>query len=327
VVLTGTDPLFALAATPFFKWRFPKAKMVHWAFDLYPEYPIADGILRENTNLVRVIRAFLKKAYGACDLIVDLGPCMRELLKKYPIKSRSTLTPWAQEEPLEPLVPNLPERKKLFGEAGLGLLYSGNFGRPHGFEQTLALARRMRDKAVFAYSARGSRLEELKTRVEPQDLNVKFVSFTAPEKLAARLSAPDIHIVSLMPHWRGVAVPSKFFGALAVGRPVLFEGDENSDIAGWIRKHKVGWVLTPQNLESVREDLVDFSEDPWRKNDMFLHCHQVYQEHFSLKFIMDKWDQELRALFPETVPVRRAEQPRELAGNVRVPFFKTNSRR
>lgn len=296
IIITGTDPLFGIILTPFLKFLRPKAKMVHWCFDLYPEAAIADGIISEKSFLVRMIQFFLKPAYRSCDLVADLGPCMRNRLDRYPVMAHVTLTPWALEEPLQPLSFDDAQRKELFGNSSLGLLYSGSFGRAHDYALTLALARQMRDRAAFTYSARGSRLDELKQVITSEDTNLQFVSFAPPDKLSARLSAPDIHIVSLRPEWTGIVVPSKFFGVLAVGRPILFEGSETSAIALWIRQYQVGWVLTPNNIRQTKDELLQFSKDDDQKMAMFKHCHQVYQDHFSKKAVIENWDKELRAL-------------------------------
>ncbi len=168
-----------------------------------------------------------------------MGRCMRGKLEKYPIRKSATFTPWALAEPKGTLEIDPGERELLFGKAELGFLYSGNLSHPHRYALILVLARKMGSSAVFAFSARGNRVKELKSDVGPEDTNVRFIPFAAPERLSARLTAPDVHLVSLRSSYTGIAVPSKFFGALAVGRPVLFEGDESSAIAGWIKEHHV----------------------------------------------------------------------------------------
>src|ERR1700690_1261299 len=131
IIIIGTDPLFAVMLTPFLKLIRPKAKFVHWCFDLYPEAAISDGLLSKSSKVIKVIRYFLKKSYKACDLVADIGPCMREKMEWYGIKKKVTLTPWALEEPSQPLPFDTKERLELFGDSTLGLLYSGSFGRAH----------------------------------------------------------------------------------------------------------------------------------------------------------------------------------------------------
>src|SRR5206468_3956240 len=116
--------------------------------------------------------------------------------------------------------------------------------------------------------------------------------------------AAEVHLVSLRPEWTGVVVPSKFFGSLAAGRPVIFAGSGDSAIAGWIREHGVGWVLNRENAAAVAEDLRRLAADPARLAALQRRCHAVYQEHFSWRTIMDGWDRELRALLPRRVRTR-----------------------
>ena len=296
VILTGTDPLFTIISVPFYKLIRPKAKLAHWCFDLYPEAAIADGVVSKKDIIVRALKPILKWAYGSCDLIADLGCCMRERLDLYPGGKRVTLTPWALEEPDEPLIIDKTERQLLFGDAPLGLLYSGSFGRAHEFQLCLELARRLKGKAVLTYSARGSRLDELKKALRPDDRNIRIDDFAPMERLKMRLSCPDIHVVSLRSEWAGIVVPSKFFGALAVGRPVLFEGGEDSAVARWIKQYEIGWVLIPRNVKEIAEQLMKYSKNVAWKNAMSKHCHQVYQEHFSKKVVVNNWKEELKVL-------------------------------
>ncbi len=303
VILTGTDPIFSIILVPWLRLLRPKARIVHWCFDLYPEYAAAEGMIKDNGLVVKILEPFLRFSYKFCDLVVDLGSCMKQKLERYSVKKTLTLTPWAQEEPAQSMSFDMKERVELFGNSHLGLLYSGNFGRLHEFYNTLKLARLMKTKgstskptAVFTYGVRGSRLAGLKLAVNPEDTNVRFADFAPPDRLATRLSAPDIHLVSLRPEATGVAVPSKFFGALAVGRPVLFEGAVTSCIARWIKEYQVGWVLGHDNLEETAKELLAFSKNPEIKAAMFRHCHTVYQAKFSKRAILAQWDKELRTL-------------------------------
>lgn len=297
VILIGTDPALALSCAPALKALRPKAKIVHWCFDMYPEAAVADGMLGEGNSMVLRAHERMSKGYASCSLVADLGPCMAERLKCYPMQKQVTLTPWALKEPSEPLPVDKEERNALFNEASLALLYSGNLGRAHEFYLTLKLAQIMKeDKIIFCYAARGGRMESLRKAHNPEYTNVLFGSFAPEEHLEARLAAPDVHIVSLRTGWTGVVMPSKFFGALAVGRPVLFEGDEHCSIARWIREYNVGWVLTTESLEAVKNDLLKFSKSPKQKAEMFKRCHQVYSQYFSKKVVLEAWSRELKTI-------------------------------
>jgi colanic acid biosynthesis glycosyl transferase WcaI len=304
VLLVGTDPILSVMVAIAWRLTRPGVKVAHWAFDLYPEAPVADGMLRADSPLVRGLRAVLRVAYGCCDLIADLGSCMRRLIDIYrPRARRATLVPWALSEPDRPVPPDPIIRQELFGSAALGLLYSGNFGRAHSHEEFLALARALRGTGVPAcgspalcFAVRGNRAEELRMAVQPDDANVFLAGFAPECELEKRLAAADLHLVSLRPEWTGVVVPSKFFGSLAAGRPVVFAGSPDSAIASWIGEHGVGWVLTATNVPEIAADLQALAADPARLTKLQEHCHAVYQEQFSWKAVTAVWDRELRGL-------------------------------
>jgi len=298
VVLVGTDPILSVLVSIVWKLVRPRTKVAHWCFDLFPETAIAAGIFRPNVFWVRIFKIFLKRAYKACNLIVDTGGCQRARLQAYDKSiGQATCTPWSLFEPPQPVPIDIHEREELFGNAKLALFYSGNIGVAYSYERFLKLARRLRGEDIkFVFSVRGKRVEELKKDVSAEDTNISFASFAPIDRLQARLSAPDIHLASLREEFTGTLVPSKFFGSLAVGRPVIFDGSMDSAVSDWIKTYQLGWVLTPKTLDSVADDLVRLSNSPQDLEELRQRCHRVYQEVFSKKQVMDTWDEELRKL-------------------------------
>lgn len=312
VLLVGTDPILSVLVAGVVRKLRPGIRIAHWCFDLHPEGAVADGLLRAGGWPDRVLRRLMRRAYASCDLVADLGGCMRDRLAAYGHTSRQvTLVPWALDEPPRPEAADPATRRELFGERPLGLLYSGNFGRAHSFAEFLELARRLRGDGVqFCFGVRGNRAEELRAAVGPDDTNVGFAGFAPEAELGKRLAAADVHLASLRPEWTGLVVPSKFFGSLAAGRPVLFAGSRDACIARWIREHGVGWVLDAGSAESVAAELRRLSADPAGLTALQHRCWQVYQEHFSRRRTADAWDRELSAL----VAPRTADDGLWLAG-------------
>jgi glycosyltransferase involved in cell wall biosynthesis len=298
VLVIGTDPVLSVLVAWVVKKLRPSVRIAHWCYDLYPEAPIAEGMLRHDSVSVRLIQRMTRAAYHSCDLVADLGCCMRRLLDRYGTRCRQvTLVPWALSEPerIRPADPCI--REALFGDAPLGILYSGNFGRAHSYVEFLQLARHLRGQGVhFCFGVRGNQADELRRAIGPEDTNITFAGFTPEAELALRLAAADVHMASLRPGWTGVVVPSKFFGSLAAGRPVVFAGSGDSAIAHWIREHKVGWVLDQSSLPRVADELRLLVASKKNLQILQRRCFAVYQAHFSRRNIMDCWDRELRAL-------------------------------
>ncbi len=296
-VLIGSDPLFGVAAAWLYRKFVPGVRIAHWCFDLHPEAAVAEGIAREGSWKVRAARWAAGKAYACCDLIADLGPCMRERLERYGHEClKVTLPPWALQEPHAPAVPDPDARRRLFGGARLAVLYSGHLGRAHSFRNILALARELEGDGVgFRFAVRGPGVPELRAAAEGRP-NVAFGEFVPKDDLPLRLGAADIHAASLKPGWEGLVVPSKFFGSLAAGRPVLFDGSPDSDIGRWISEHRIGWVLTEDRIGETAGQLRRLASDKEELVSLQRRCFDTYRALFAKEKTIADWDAALRSL-------------------------------
>jgi len=300
ILIIGTDPVLSVLVARFWKRMRPRTKIVHWCFDLYPEAAVADGLLREEGAFAQLLYKMLRPAYQACSVIVDIGSCMRVLLNKYGSHAkRVTLVPWAIEEADAPLAIDQRERQEVFGRARLALLYSGSFGRAHSYNEILQLIENLSPQgAKLAFSVRGNRESELRKAAAKHGEEIRFVDFAKEDRLAARLSCADVHVVSLQPEWTGMVVPSKFFGALSAGRPVLFAGSRESSIARWIEAYNVGWVLNTENLTETVQQLRNYADSPQEQSAMQHRCFDAYQQNFSKRTQFEQWHQLLQSLLP-----------------------------
>jgi colanic acid biosynthesis glycosyl transferase WcaI len=300
-IVVGSDPAFAPTMGRALRRLQPRAALVHWCFDLYPEAIAAEGGNAAVRALVPVARRLMKWSYGAYDELVDIGPRMSERLAAYGTGvPQRTLVPWALVEPPRAAVADPRLRAELFSRARLALLYSGTMGRAHDYRTFLALARACRarsgDDVALCFASRGNRQDELAAAVTSADTNVSFVPFADEAALQARLGAADLHLVSLQPEWAGVVVPSKFFGSLAVGRPLLYAGPPDSEIARWIADYDVGLTLAGGDVAPVVDRLHALIAEPDNLTRWQESAFAVYQREFSKKVVNDRWDEALRGL-------------------------------
>lgn len=294
-IIVGTDPQFAWAMFPWFRLINRKICLIHWAFDIYPEAVIAHSVYWMK-SLAYLAKPFAKLSYRCCDYIVDIGSEMRELLQKYNHHATClTLTPWALKEPT--LIPPVdPEtREQLFGKAKLGLLYSGTVGYAHDISPFIKLARECRKRgidAAFCFAGYGNCYKEQVSMVTPEDTNIRLAEFASEEELEKRLAAADLHMVSLRLKWNGILVPSKFFGSLAMGRPVLFSGYENNSLGIYCKEKKIGFVLSPQTPDLLFELISDKNKLLELKENAI----NIYQKCFSKAIICTKWKSLLQSI-------------------------------
>jgi colanic acid biosynthesis glycosyl transferase WcaI len=285
--IIGSDPQFSQILFPVLKYICPSSKIVYWCYDLYPEALVANSSTPLMKIISRLIKPIMRLCYNSADMIVDLGPCMQDRLKAYKHNAQiATLTPWALKEPSNIPEQNSETRQDLFSKVKLGLLYSGNLGVAHDFEIFLKLARSLvhiEPEIIFTFACRGNRLDEFKKALMDSDTNVRIASFCSEEELEKRLAAADLHMVSLRDDWEGVVVPSKFFGSLAVGKPVLYAGRAESDIGQWIQKYDCGLLLDQSNINEVAEQLIEYTKEDTKKNltKWQKNAFEAYKQHFS----------------------------------------------
>ncbi|MBA4277224.1 glycosyltransferase family 4 protein [Flavobacterium sp.] len=292
-IIIGTNPPFVYLLVPFVKVFKRKTKILMWGFDLYPEAIIVSKG-KSFSFSGKVLKKIAKFCYKKIDVIVDIGPCMRDIYRLYNHSAKEeTLPPWSFVEPIEMLQPHVETRQKLFKNANLTLLYTGTIGNAHEFDNFLQLARELKRRNAsvgFCFAGFGNRFEDLKSQIDKNDTNISFAGFVeTDQELEERLSSADLMLISLKEEWTGVSVPSKYFSALAIGKAVLFSGAENSALSIWTKKYNLGFQLQNSNVNEIANVLCDIANNPGMILKMKENSFKTYQDCFSKKVICDKW--------------------------------------
>src|SRR5688500_14129654 len=222
VIIAMTDPpLLSVVAS------LASSRVVNWIQDLFPEVGEALGL--RGLCLLRPLRNWsLRRARAN----VVLGELMAARVPK-----STVIHNWADPS-LEPL----PRAKT---ELTIG--YSGNLGRAHEVETILA-AMQMLPDVRFVFTGGGAQLDRVRREA---GTNVEFRPYVKREKLRESLSSVDAHLVSLQPSLEGLIVPSKLYGIMAVGRPVIFVGARDGEVARIIRQCRCGLVVEPGDAEGL----------------------------------------------------------------------------
>lgn len=294
-IILGTNPPFSYLLIPLIKLFKRKTRILLWGFDLYPEAIIASGS-KLWKSLGSLIKPLTKCCYNKLDVIVDIGSCMRVNFQKHNHKAQeATLPPWSFVESNKLSVPHTKTRKALFGDANLTLLYSGTIGNAHEFGNFLMLARELNKRKAsigLCFAGFGNKFEDLKSQIRNTDSNIALGGFVNTDKeLKQRLSSTDFMLISLKDEWTGISVPSKYFGAIAMGKAVIFSGSENSSLCKWTNKYNLGFHLTKNNISEIADSLCEIAMRPELIRAMQQNALTAYQKHFSKKIICDKWSE------------------------------------
>ncbi len=241
--------------------------------DLHPDAEFALGMLRRESKLgwllERLSRAHMRRA----DRCVVLGPGQERLLLEKGVAPEriETIPVWSDAEEIEPLAHREnPLRKALGFEGRFVVMYSGNAGLAHTFDEILAVAQicaKRRPEVLFAFVGGGPRTAALQAFVREHELpNVVFLRYFPRDQLRYSLTAADVHLVTLRSEFVGVAVPGKLYGILASGRPVLFVGPDESSSAATVRAARAGQTIAngdAAGLAAGLEELIGSAELRW----------------------------------------------------------------
>jgi len=133
------------------------------------------------------------------------------------------------------------------------VMHSGNVGHAQDLDSLVRAVTFLRDLddlrvIVAGFGARHAEMIELSRRLEVGD-RVRFFPYQPRERLPLSLSSADLHVVGLAKGLAGYVVPSRLYGILAAGRPVLAAAEGTSETARLVREVECGIVVEPGKPE------------------------------------------------------------------------------
>ena len=260
IIVAMTDPpLLSVVAA------LASRRVVNWVQDLFPEVAEALGI---RLPLVKRLRDWsLRRAKAN----VVLGELMAARVPRAVV-----IHNWA-DAALAPV--DLPRGAFTVG-------YSGNLGRAHDFETIVGAMKRL-PGVTFVFTGGGAQLDAVKAAAPA---NAEFRAYVAREHLSESLSSVDAHLVSLKPALEGLIVPSKFYGILAVARPVIFIGAHDGELARLIEAYRCGVVIEPGDVEGLVRAIETLAREREQSVQMGLRGRELYLHRFAPRHAFAAWE-------------------------------------
>ncbi len=244
--------------------RFWRRPLLIIAMDIYPDVLVAHGLIRDDSLLGRAVRRLFEWTYRSGHTIVSLGPVMtrRLLEKQIPAAKIVEISNWATG-PLDLKRAGAnPLREELRLQDGLTVLYSGNLGLGHEFDTLLegfASALRSQSGLNLVFVGTGKRVEEVRASAAKLGIShaIRMIGFLPSERLRESMGLADVCVVTLRPGFEGLIVPSKLFGYIARGLPVLYVGPD-SDVDHFLARCGCGVAIRNGDAAAVTEAILRF---------------------------------------------------------------------
>jgi len=298
-VVAKTDPpLISVPAALVCRWR--GARLVNWLQDLFPEVAQAAGARLAQGWTGRLL-AWLRDrslARASCNVVPGERMAARLRARGVPGDRIAVIPNWADGEAIRPLEHAVNPLRREWGLAdSFVAAYSGNMGRVHEFETILDAARRLRHDAGVRFLLIGdgrwrARIED-EVRRERLDA-VMLKPYQPRENLAMSLGVADVHLVSLQPRMEGLVVPSKFYGIAAAGRPMVYIGDPDGEIAQIVSRHGIGVAVRAGDAEALASALRELRADPGRRLAMGARARALFEAEYDKPIALARWAMALR---------------------------------
>lgn len=256
-IVTNPAPLMLLVAAYKRVKHFPLTILVH---DVFPENTIPAGLFTSPRNpLYKILRSVFNRAYSRADRLIVLGRDMKKVMESK-LCGRAKrpeilqIENWA-DKPVENAGYEL--------SGNIKILYAGNIGRVQGLNEFIDKFNRVANPEIeFSLRGTGAMLSDIR-RLYP---DINYGGPFNKENQFEVLSNCDIALVTLAKGMYGLGVPSKTYNILAAGKPILFIGDPDSEIALLVREHRIGWVFASDDCDGIIKFLTNLRVD--MRNDI-----------------------------------------------------------
>ena len=256
LVVTGSPPFLSslMIMINALLWR---QHLIYRITDFYPETILASG----QASWIRFLAPVFKAIRARADQFEVLGRDQeRRLMEDGFAASRITLV--RDGSPVK-FDPGMQPLESPFEPGARILLYSGNLGVAHPIDVFCEAYRRHiqsgSNRVRLWVNGIGARVKDVAAFCRKHDLPLHVSGPVDLDRLGRLLITADAHLVLLGDAYWGYVLPSKIYACLESGKPILFVGPAESDVALLLREADDRRHLQTTDIESCFQFLENLS--------------------------------------------------------------------
>jgi colanic acid biosynthesis glycosyl transferase WcaI len=270
LVLAMTDPPFEGIVGAFVALLKGKP-YVYNIRDMYPDMAVGGSIVQPGL-LARVWERLHRWALRRATRVIVLGEDMRNriLAKGVPPAGVVVVRDGADLAPTNAPTPPLDAEviRAIRADFRFVLLHAGNLGFYGAWDTLLAGASALANDGIglvfVGDGAQRARLEAAAAKLP----NVRFLPFFPSNKIPSVLAAADAHLITVKRGLEGVVVPSKMYGILAAGKPIVAVAPRECDVVTMGDAKGFATSVDPDDSAGFATALRTLSKDPGRLQAM-----------------------------------------------------------
>ena len=241
--------------------------------DMYPDMAVGGSIVGPGL-LARVWERLHRWALRQATKVIVLGEDMRNRILGKGVRSDqieivrdgTEIVP-ANAQPAQQIQEaQLDDEviRAIRGDFAFVLLHAGNIGFYGAWETLIAAARQLADDGIgLVFVGEGAQRAQLQFAARGAP-NIRFLPFFPGSKIPSVLAAADAHLITVKRGLEGVVVPSKMYGILAAGRPIVAVAPRETDAAALGEELGFSVSADPDNPNQVAKLIRELAGDPAR---------------------------------------------------------------
>jgi len=274
-VLAMTDPPFAgiIGALLAMLKRKPYFYNIR---DMYPDMAVGGSIV-EPGLLARVWERLHRWALCRTTTVIVLGEDMRNRILGKGVRAEriEIVRDGAELVRAGSAEPDPDVIRAIRGDLRFVLLHAGNLGFYGAWSSVVAAARQLREDGIgLVFVGEGAQRKEIEG-LAAGAANIRFLPFFPAGKVSSVLAAADAHLITVKRGLEGVVVPSKMYGILAAGKPIVAVAPRETDAVALGERLGFGVGADPDRPEEIASVVRDLASEPERIAKMSAAARQA----------------------------------------------------
>ncbi|HHH3377415.1 glycosyltransferase family 4 protein [Morganella morganii] len=269
--------------------------------DMFPQWVIDAGILKQGSLIERYFRFFEKYSYNQANRIGVMSDnnlkFFRISNKRYPcevLRNWSSLTPTQMSEGYVSL------RKRLGLEDKVIFFYGGNIGHAQDMANLMRLVRRMAgySQAHFLFIGQGDEVELINTLATKWRLtNFIYMPSVDQEQFKNILLEVDVGLFSLSASHSSHNFPGKLLGYMVQALPILGSVNAGNDLLDIINKNGAGLIHINGEDDKLYQSALLMLNDINMRRKVGSRANLLLKEQFSVETAAQTIEMTLRACY------------------------------
>lgn len=272
-------------------------KVIYVTYDLYPEIAIRTKKIKENGYLANKMKKTSNKIFKNVNFVIALSSEMKEFIISNRDIDRDKVI----------VIPNWfkNDYKEIFylNDGNLNITYLGNMGIAQDMDTVINSMIKLRNEENinFEFIGQGFKKEIILKEVKKHDLNnVKVNDFMVGKALKNKMNNSDVFIVSLKQGMSGLAVPSKIYHYLMLGKPLICILDKEMDISKEITDYGAGFIINNEDSDSFSKAILKLKNDFKLRKQMSENARKLYLDKYKEDINLDKYYELIMKTLEET---------------------------